>query len=172
MVFHSVPTLIMSKDKAFSATEVTRLRVQLLAIWLIFKLQKCRANPKNKNRRRRILIPSHLKLFFTNNKLPPDLFFNPWLLARCQNFDYSYVYKKKVSNSWLEQMFVVTVHSLLLLPVKLKVNLSFHHKNNETSTPQQVKAVLDSSTFCRNRLKTGETRIKSEPYFLCNNICI
>lgn len=75
-----------------------------------------------------------------------------------------------MSNPWLQQMFVVTVHSLLLLPVKL--NLSFHHKNNVTSTLQQVKAVLESSMFCRNRFKTGETQIKSEPSFSCNNIGI
>lgn len=134
---HSVPTPITSKDKAFSATRVTRLRVQLLAIWLIFKLQNCRANPKNKNRRRHILISSHLKLSFTSNKLPPDLFFNPWPLARCQNFHYSYVYKEKVSNSWLEQMFVVTVHSLLLLQVKSKSFISSQKQRNFNPTTGQ-----------------------------------
>lgn len=77
-----------------------------------------------------------------------------------------------MSDPWLEQMFVATVHSLFLLPVKLKVNLLFHHKNIETPTLQQVKAVLESSTFCRNRLKTREIQIQSEASFSCNNIGI
>lgn len=77
-----------------------------------------------------------------------------------------------MSDPWLEQMFVATVHSLFLLPVKLKVNLLFHHKNNETPTLQQVKAVLESYTFCRKRLKTGEIQIQSEASFSCNNIGI
>lgn len=75
-----------------------------------------------------------------------------------------------MSDPWLEQMFVATVHSLFLLPVKL--NLLFHHKNNETPTLQQVKVVLESYTFCRNRLKRGEKQIQSEASFSCNNIGI
>lgn len=84
----------MSKDKAFSATQVTKPRVQFLAIWLIFKLQNCRENPKNKNRGD-TATSSHFKLSFASNKLQPDLFSNPWPLAKRQNFHYSYVYKEK-----------------------------------------------------------------------------
>lgn len=77
-----------------------------------------------------------------------------------------------MSSPWLEQMLVVAVHRLLLLPGKLKVKLSFHHKTNKASALQQVKAVLESSTFCRNGLKTGEKQIKCEPSFSSNNIGI
>lgn len=135
-----VPTQITSKGKAFLGTKVTKLRVQLLAAWLNFKLQNCRTSPKNKKMRHHVLTSSPFSLPFTSHKLQPDLSFSTWPLARCQNFHYSYIYKEKVSNLWLEQMFVVIVHSLLLLPVKLKVKLSFPHKTNETSTLQKVRA--------------------------------
>lgn len=119
-----VPTQITSKGKAFLATKVTKLRAQLLAAWLNFQLQNCRTSPKNKNMRRHIITSSHSNLPFTSHKLQPDLSFSTWPLARCQNFHYSYVYEEKVSNLWLEQRFAVTVHSLLLLPVKSKAFIS------------------------------------------------
>lgn len=135
-----VPRQIRSRGKALSATKVTKLHLQLQAAPLRFKLQNWRMSPKNKHETPYFdLFP--FQLSFCKSQSASRLVFQHLAPSQMSKLSLQQsTRQKKVPDLWLEQMFDDIVPSLLLLPVKLKVKVSFHHKNNDTSTPQRARA--------------------------------
>lgn len=137
---YCVARQIRSRGKALLATKVTKLLLQLQAAPLRFKLQNGRTSPKNKNE------PPHFDLFpfqlsFCKSQSATRLVFQHWAPGQMSELSLLLCLRQKaVPDLWLEQMFDDTAHSLLLLPVKLKVKVSFHHRNNDTSTLQRAGA--------------------------------